>query len=216
MQRIAVIDYGMGNLRSVSKAVEHVAQEQAEVVVTSDPELVQSADRIVFPGQGAARDCMAEIHARRLAPILHQVVNDRPFLGICMGMQVLLDRSEEHLETDCLGVVPGMVRALPSGATEALTGNRLTVPQMGWNQVRFQNSHPLWQGIQSGAHFYFANSYVADPQDPQVIYGTTHYGVEFTSALGQRNLFATQFHPEKSARDGLRILRNFISWDGRV
>jgi glutamine amidotransferase len=214
MQRIAVIDYGMGNLRSVSKAVEHVADGQAEVLVTSDRDQIENADRIVFPGQGAARDCMAEIHAHHLVPTLLRVITDRPFLGICMGMQVLLERSEEHWDTDCLNVIPGIVRALPRDSIDPADGTRLTVPQMGWNQVSFRLQHPLWHGIEDGSYFYFANSFVADPTDPDVISGTTWYGVEFTSALARGNLFATQFHPEKSARDGLQILRNFVAWDG--
>ena len=216
MQRIAVIDYGMGNLRSVSKAIEHVANGAAEVLVTSDRAAIESADRIVFPGQGAARDCMVEIHRHELAPVLQVVIQDRPFLGICMGLQVLLERSEEHWETDCLNLVPGIVRSLPRDATDPQTGKQLTVPQMGWNQVRFAGAHPLWRGIEDGAYFYFANSFYADPEDPAVTAGRTTYGVEFTSALTKGNLFATQFHPEKSARDGLQILSNFLKWDGRA
>jgi glutamine amidotransferase len=216
MQRIAVIDYGMGNLRSVSKAVEHVANGQADVLVTSDRGDIESADRIVFPGQGAARDCMAEIHKHALAPTLNLVIKDRPFLGICMGLQVLLERSEEHWETDCLNLVPGIVRALPADALDPHDHRRLTVPQMGWNQVTFVKDHPLWHGIESGSFFYFANSYYADPRDPDVVAGRTSYGVDFASALSLNNLFATQFHPEKSARDGLQILRNFVAWNGTV
>lgn len=216
MHRVAVIDYGMGNLRSVSKAVEHVAAGQAEVVVTDDHALIESADRVVFPGQGAARDCMREIHARDLTGVIRESIENKPFLGICMGMQVLLERSEEHLETDCLGVLPGMVRSLAAHAADAGTGARLSIPQMGWNQVQFCQRHPLWAGVKDGAYFYFANSYYADPDDAGVVAGRTAYGLDFASAIARDNVFATQFHPEKSAKDGLQILSNFLDWDGTL
>lgn len=215
MEKIAVIDYGMGNLRSVSKAVERAADGQAEVLITSDASDIENADRIVFPGQGAARDCMVEINARDLAPVLRRVIQDRPFLGICMGLQVLLDRSEEHLDTDCLGLVEGMVLAFPPDGVDETTQAPLTVPQMGWNQVSFARAHPLWRGLDDGSYFYFMNSYYAAPADESVVTGRTRYGLDFASALGQDNWFATQFHPEKSARDGLQLLANFVTWNGK-
>ncbi len=214
MQRIAVIDYGMGNLRSVSKAIEHVCEDSAEVVVSADRTVIESADRIVFPGQGAVRDCMAEIHRFELAPTLAVVIQDRPFLGICMGLQVLLERSEEHWDTTCLGLVPGTVRGFSTWGREPGSGQYLTVPQMGWNQVHFTRTHALWHGVDSGAFFYFANSFYAAPDDLTVVTGHTRYGIEFASALGRDNFFATQFHPEKSAKHGLQVLKNFVNWDG--
>lgn len=213
-QHIAVIDYHMGNLRSVSKAVEHVAGEGALVSVTHDTEVIAAADRVIFPGQGAARDCMMEIRRLDLAACIGQVVASRPFLGICMGLQVLLDGSDESPESPCLGVIPGRVRRLPDG--EASDGTRLTIPQMGWNQVHQRASHPLWHGIEDGERFYFANSFHAVPDDAGVVMATTPYGIDFVSAVATGGLFAVQFHPEKSQKAGLRLLENFITWKGRV
>ena len=213
-QHIAVIDYHMGNLRSVSKAIEHVAGEGACVSVTQDPSVIGRADRVVFPGQGAARDCMVEIHRLNLAECIRQVVATRPFLGICMGLQVLLDGSDESPESPCLGIIPGRVRRLPGGS--ARDGSRLTIPQMGWNEVHQRSGHALWHGIDDGERFYFANSYHAVPDDPGVVQATTPYGVDFVSAVATGQLFAVQFHPEKSQKAGLRLLANFMGWDGRA
>jgi glutamine amidotransferase len=213
VQRVAVIDYGMGNLRSVSKAIEHVARGTAEVLVTDDHEIILGADRVVFPGQGAARDCMAEIAAHGLVGAVRDALAAKPFLGICMGMQVLLDHSEEH-DTRCLGLVRGQVRHFPRGASDPHTGLRLSIPQMGWNRVEIVRPHPLWAGIEDGTHFYFANSYYVDPEDPGVVAGRTEYAVSFASAIARDNLFAVQFHPEKSQRAGLAMLENFLGWDG--
>jgi len=213
-QHIAVIDYHMGNLRSVSKAIEHVAGGDALVSVTHDPDVIAAADRVIFPGQGAARDCMMEIRRLDLAACIGQVVASRPFLGICMGLQVLLDASDESPESPCLGVIPGRVRRLPGG--EANDATPLTIPQMGWNQVRQRANHPLWHGIADGERFYFANSYHAVPDDAVVIMATTPYGIDFVSAVAKGTLFAVQFHPEKSQKAGLRMLENFVTWDGRI
>ncbi len=214
MQRVAVVDYGMGNLRSVSKAIEHVAGDGAEVVVTDEREAIVGADRVVFPGPGAARDCMAEIAAHGLVHAVREALATRPFLGICMGMQVLLDHSEEH-DTACLGLVPGEVRRFADGAADEVTGARLSIPQMGWNRVEIARAHPLWRGIEDGTRFYFANSYYVEPRDDTVVAGRTEYGVRFASAIAQENLFAVQFHPEKSQRAGLALLANFLAWDGK-
>ena len=210
-QKIAVIDYGMGNLRSVSKAVEHVAGD-AVVRVTDDPSFIATADRIVFPGQGAARDCMAAIGEHHLNQAVLRAAESKPFLGICMGLQVLMDRSEENGGTRLLGLFAGEVRrfdGLPSGDN----GLPLKIPHMGWSRVRQTREHPLWAGIADESRFYFVHSYRVVPEDVSLICGTTDYGVRFTLAIARDNLFATQFHPEKSADAGLQLLANFVRWD---
>ena len=209
MERIAVIDYGMGNLRSVSKALEHVAADGQEVVVSSDAAVVEAADRIVFPGQGAMRDCMSELIRSELRDVVANTVYTRPFLGICMGLQALLERSEEDPDTDGLGTFAGEVKRFPATAGD---GTRLKIPHMGWNNVRQRMDHPLWQGIDDGARFYFVHSYFVHPQDSNLLAATTTYGVEFACALADRNLFAVQFHPEKSQHAGLQLLKNFLTW----
>jgi glutamine amidotransferase len=208
---IAVIDYGMGNLRSVSKAIEHVAAPADRVRVTDDPQWILSADRVVFPGQGAARDCMAAISDHHLNQAVLEAARNKPFLGICMGLQVLLGFSEENQGTDLLGLIAGEVRRFPP-ARDA-TGMRLKIPQMGWNRVHQTCDHPLWSGIGQDSRFYFVHSYYVVPDDPALVAATTDYGVSFTSVIARENLFATQFHPEKSADDGLRLLKNFVDWD---
>ncbi len=208
---IVVIDYGMGNLRSVSKAIEHVADVGDKVHVTDDPELIRSADRVVFPGQGAARDCMAAISKHKLTEAILDAAHHKPFLGICMGLQVLLDFSDENGGTDLLGLFPGKVRHLPEGVDDH--GQRLKIPHMGWNRVQQACAHPLWDGIEQDSRFYFVHSYFVDPSDGDLVAGTTDYGATFASVIAKDNLFATQFHPEKSADAGLRLLRNFINWD---
>jgi imidazole glycerol-phosphate synthase subunit HisH len=210
-QRIAVIDYGMGNLRSVAKAVEHVAAEGDEVLVTDDPERILNSDRVVFPGQGAARDCMAAISDHHLNRALLEAAHSRPFLGICMGQQVLLEDSEENGGTQLLGLFPGHVRRFPGGI--APDGEAMKIPHMGWNRVMPSRDHPLWQGIPQESRFYFVHSYYVDPDDPQLTAATTDYGVRFASAIAHENLFAVQFHPEKSADAGLQLLRNFVAWN---
>ncbi len=207
---IAVIDYGMGNLRSVSKAIEHVAGADARVLVTDDPELIQQADRVVFPGQGAARDCMAAISSHHLNQAVLEAAKNKPFLGICMGMQVLMSFSEENQGTPLMKLFPGQVRHFPE--SRDADGKRLKIPQMGWNQVFQAKAHPLWEGIEDQTRFYFVHSYYVDPEEPDLVAGTTDYGISFTSVIARDNLFATQFHPEKSADAGLRLLANFINW----
>ena len=212
MPDIAVIDYGMGNLHSVRKALEHVAPG-AEVVVTDDAALIAAAARIVFPGQGAAPDCMAEIEAHGLRRSILDAAASKPFLGICMGLQVLFEHSDEG-DTPCLGLLGGNVSRFPDAAMRDAEGNRLKVPHMGWNNVRHVLDHPLWAGIEDQARFYFVHSYYAQPADPGVIAGESAYPFPFTCAVAQDNLFAVQFHPEKSQAAGLRLLSNFVSWDG--
>ena len=206
---IAVIDYGMGNLRSVSKALEHVAGS-TPVVVTADPAVVAAAERVVFPGQGAMPDCMRELDARALRPAVLQAARDKPFLGICIGQQMLFEHSEEG-DVPGLGIFPGAVRRFPEARMLAADGSRLKVPHMGWNEVR-QVAHPMWQGIADMARFYFVHSYCAQPGDAALTMGECTYGLPFTCAVGRDNIFAVQFHPEKSARDGLQLLKNFVEW----
>lgn len=210
-QRITVIDYGMGNLRSVAKAVEHVAAGNDEVLVTDDPELILASDRVVFPGQGAARDCMAAISDHYLNRAVLDAAQSKPFLGICMGQQVLLEFSEENNGTELMGLIEGRVRRFPGGT--APDGEALKIPHMGWNQVHQGYDHPLWAGIGQDSRFYFVHSYYVDPEQQALVAATTDYGVRFASAIADRNLFAVQFHPEKSADAGLQLLRNFISWN---
>jgi len=210
-QRISVIDYGMGNLRSVSKAVEYVASSNDEVLVTDDPELILSSDRVVFPGQGAARDCMAAISDHHLNKAVLEAAASRPFLGICMGLQVLLEFSEENEGTDLLALIPGQVRHFERdmvGADE----RRLKIPQMGWNRVKQSGDHSLWAGIKQDSRFYFVHSYFISPDDESLVAATTDYGIDYASAIAKDNLFAVQFHPEKSADDGLQLLKNFVNW----
>lgn len=208
---IAVIDYGMGNLRSVAKAVEHVADAGDKVRVTDDPKQILSANRVVFPGQGAARDCMAAISDHHLNQAILDAAASKPFLGICMGLQVLMEFSEENGGTGLLKLLPGQVRRFDRDTEE--NGQRLKIPHMGWNKVRHAGDHPLWQDIQQESRFYFVHSYFVVPQDQEIVAATTDYGVTFTSAVAKDNLFAVQFHPEKSARDGLTLLRNFVQWN---
>ena len=208
---IAVIDYGMGNLRSVSKALEHVAPA-ASVVVTSDPAVILGAARVVFPGQGAARDCMREITLRGLRDVIVEAARTKPFLGICMGLQVLFEYSAEG-DTPCLGIFKGEVMRFPREAMHAGTGEKLKVPHMGWNNVYQGAVHPIWAGINEGSRFYFVHSYYVQPANPEIIAGVAHYPFPFTCAIASDNIFALQFHPEKSAETGLCLLGNFISWD---
>ena len=208
---IAVIDYGMGNLRSVSKALEHLAPS-ALVAVTADPATILAADRVVFPGQGAARDCMREIDRRGLRDVIVQAAAAKPFLGICMGLQVLFEHSEEG-DTQCLGIFPGRVVRFAHDAMHDDKGEKLKVPHMGWNNVLRTVDHPLWAGIEDASRFYFVHSYFVQAARPEIVAGLAHYPFPFTCAVASDNIFAVQFHPEKSADAGLGLLANFISWD---
>lgn len=209
---IAIIDYGMGNLLSVSKAFEHVAPD-AKVVVTADPAIIAAATRVVFPGVGAMPDCMRELAARGLTDVVKQAAASKPFLGICLGMQALFEHSEEG---DCagLGLLPGTVCLFPADAMKDAAGNKLKVPHIGWNQVQQGMSHPMWAGIEDGERFYFVHSYYAEPADPALVAGFAHYPFAFTCAVARDNVFAVQFHPEKSQAAGLALLANFVTWEG--
>lgn len=210
MKSVAIVDYGMGNLRSVAKAVERVAPEH-RVVVTADPAVLAAAERVIVPGQGAMPDCMRELQARGLAAAITQAATSKPFLGICIGLQMLFEHSEEG-DVAGLGLFPGRVRRFPESEMHDAQGVRLKVPHMGWNEVRQVAPHPLWEGIADGSRFYFVHSYYVEPAQQDVIAGSTRYGIAFTSAVTRANIFAVQFHPEKSATTGLRLLENFVRW----
>jgi glutamine amidotransferase len=212
MLDLCVIDYGMGNLRSVAKALRHVAPERT-IVVSGDAATIRSAARVVLPGQSAMPDCISHLDASGLREVVIEVARDRPFLGICLGLQMLFDASEEG-PTPGLGILPGRVVRFREGALLP-GGERLKVPHMGWSPVRQVRAHPLWRGIADGARFYFAHSYCPVPADPGVTAGSTDYPNPFTCAIARANIFATQFHPEKSHRAGLALLANFVTWDGR-
>ena len=207
---IVVVDYGMGNLRSVWQALVHVANGRA-VLVSADPAVVSTAERVVFPGQGAMPDCMREIEARGLRSAVLEAARNKPFLGICIGQQMLFGHSEEG-DVPGLGVIAGKVRRFPAEHMVDAAGNRLKVPHMGWNQVRQARGHPLWKGIANGTRFYFVHSYFVAPANDACVVGSTDYGLPFTSAVAQDNIFAIQCHPEKSALAGLAMLANFVAW----
>jgi glutamine amidotransferase len=213
MTDIAVVDYGMGNLRSVAKALVHVAPERT-IVVSADPAVIASAARVVLPGQSAMPDCMRCLDASGLSEVVAEAARTRPFLGICLGLQMLFETSEEG-PTKGLGILAGSVVRFRDGAMTASSGARLKVPHMGWSPVRQTRAHALWAGIPDGERFYFAHSYHPAPADPSVTVGTADYPLAFTCAIARANIFATQFHPEKSHRAGLQLLANFVAWNGR-
>ncbi len=221
---VAVVDYGMGNLRSVTNAVMAAARGiPVEVVWTQRPEEVMAADRVVLPGQGAIRDCMRELRDSGMYPaVMHALIN-KPVMGVCVGMQMLLDHSHEGYAGDagqgtpCLGQIHGEVIKFELAGQLQPDGSRYKVPQMGWNQV-YQNSHgasphPIWDGVPDGSYFYFVHSFYAKPSDARHSVGETDYGQRFSSAIARDNIFATQFHPEKSAEHGLSLYRNFLHWN---
>lgn len=208
---VAVVDYGMGNLRSVSQAVAHAARDlDLRVIVTANPEEVWAADRVVLPGQGAMRDCMQELHASGLREAVLHAAEHKPLMGVCVGMQMLLQHSEEQ-DTPGLGLLPGRVQRFQLDGRLQPDGSRYKVPQMGWNQV-WQRPHAMWAGVPDGAWFYFVHSYYAAPANAGHTAGETDYGARFTCAVARDNIFATQFHPEKSADHGLLLYRNFLLW----
>ncbi len=212
MGSIAVIDYGMGNLRSVAKALEHV-DDRARVVITHEPEQILRADRVVFPGQGAIRDCMSELQRLELRDVILEVARSKPFLGVCLGLQALLEFSDENGGVAGLGLLPGRVRHFRDGFCSAGVAAPGKVPLMGWVPVRQVAAHPLWSGIPDGQWFYFVHSYYVELLEGATV-GVSRYGLDFTAAAARENMFATQFHPEKSQRAGLALLANFARWDG--
>jgi glutamine amidotransferase len=212
--KVAVIDYGMGNLHSVLKSIEAVNDAGAEVVLTSDPDVVIRADKVVFPGQGAMPDCMRELNAHGLAEAVRESAAQKPFFGICVGAQLLLEHSEEG-DTPGLGLFRGEVKRFARGLTDA-QGERLKVPHMGWNRVFQTRPHPLFAGVDDGERFYFVHSYYFAPAEAGLSLADSEYPERFSCIIGRDNVFATQFHTEKSHRAGLQLMKNFLAWDGTV
>lgn len=209
---IAVVDYGMGNLKSVSKAIEHVAPNK-KVLVTSDPSEIKAADRVVFPGQGAMPECMHELDLRGLRNPVIEAAKAKPFLGICIGLQMLFEHSEEG-NVDGLGMLHGSVKKFALDQMHDAAGEKLKVPHMGWNQVYQHNQpHKMWHGVANGERFYFVHSYYVSPEDETSVIGHSEYPNPFACAVAQDNIFAVQFHPEKSAHAGLQLLSNFVNWN---
>jgi len=204
---IAVIDYGMGNLRSVQKALEFVG---AKVIVTHEPDLILSADSVVLPGVGAFKDCMANLNKLSLIdPIRKFIDSGKPFLGICLGLQVLFEESEEYGPVPGLGILPGKVVKFIDGSSDTRRGPQIKIPHMGWNQVKVKKNAPLFAGVGDSPYFYFVHSYYVVPEDPEMVATVTHYGIEFVSGIQHKNIYAFQFHPEKSQTLGLSILERF-------
>lgn len=216
MQSVAIVDYGSSNLRSVAKALEFVAGGKHCVTVSSDSQQILSADRIVFPGQGAIGDCMQSLASCELIDAVKEGIGSRPFLGICLGLQSLMSSSDEDGGVECLDIFPGKVRHFRNDPGPAEDGSPRKIPHMGWNQVEWRKDHPLIAGIPSKSRFYFVHSYYVVPANVEVVMGETDYIDRFVSALASRKAFATQFHPEKSAEAGLQLLKNFLNWDGTV
>lgn len=212
MKTVAIIDYGMGNLHSARKAVEHVAPD-VRVLVTDNADQIREADHVILPGVGAIRDCMHEIRRLEVDTLVREVSRDRPFLGICVGMQALMSRSEENGGVEGINLFPSQVRFFGDDLLE--NGERLKVPHMGWNEVYQNVDHPMWHNIPDGDRFYFVHSYYAEAEGNAEIAGRSRYGVDLAAAVARDNIFAVQFHPEKSARAGLQLLKNFVDWSGK-
>lgn len=218
MTHVAVIDYGMGNLHSVAKAIEHVGARAGvalKVSVTSDPDVLKQSDRLVFPGVGAMRDCMAEIRRLNIDNILREQVREKPVLAICVGMQALLERSEENGGVDCIGLFRGQVRHFGRDLRDA-AGTPLKVPHMGWNRVRQTQPHAMWHKIPDNERFYFVHSYYVAPNERAEVMAEAEYPKPFCVALSHKNVFAVQFHPEKSQSNGLQLYENFLTWNGQA
>ena len=217
MASVAVIDYGMGNLHSVAKALEKVADDGTKVIVTHDRAEIEQADRVVLPGVGAIRDCIKEIKRLDMDDAVRDAIAaDKPLLGVCVGMQALMTLSDENNGVECLKILPGHVAYFGENLKDAKTGEKLKIPHMGWNQVHQTFDHPLWQEIEQDERFYFVHSYYVEPVDIGMIAGSSEYGISFTAAIAKGNIFATQFHPEKSQHAGLQLYKNFLTWNGRV
>lgn len=216
MTTVAVIDYGMGNLHSVAKALEH-SKIASRIVVTNDHREIEVADRVVLPGVGAIRDCIGEIRRLGIDKVVQDVVAmGKPLLGVCVGLQALMRSSEENNGVACLNILPGEVKFFGENLHDAQTGARLKIPHMGWNEVEQVQPHPLWQGIPQNSRFYFVHSYYVQADAAALIAGRCNYGVSFAAALARKNIFAVQFHPEKSQHAGLKLYENFLRWDGKV
>ena len=212
MSSVAVIDYGMGNLHSIAKALQHASPE-VDVSVVSDKQSILAADRVVFPGVGGIRYCMQALQSAKLIEVIAEVAQTKPLLGVCLGMQALLSHSEENGGVDCLNLIPGQVIHFAKDLQDA-EGQRLKIPHMGWNKVQ-QHTHPLWRDIAQDSRFYFVHSYYAQLDENSSIAATSDYPEEFTCAIAKDNVFAVQFHPEKSQTVGLQLLKNFLHWDGQ-
>jgi len=204
LSTIAIVDYGMSNLSSVVKAVEYVAPNE-KVIISSDSKEIDNADKIIFPGQGAAKKCMNSIFDKNLDKVITKISKEKPFLGICMGMQVLMDYSEENNGTECLGLIKGKVKKFQSTRK-----NQIKIPHMGWNKISKKNEHPIWNKIDNDSYFYFVHSYFIEPEDKTNVIGQTNYGEKFCSVIAKNNIIAIQGHPEKSSVVGLQFLKNFI------
>ena len=212
--RVAIVDYGMGNLHSVAKALEHVGGDRVQVTVSHDAGDILRADRVILPGVGAMGDCMAEITRLGLDEVVRNAAQSKPLLGICVGMQALFEYSEESGGTSCLDLLPGAVHAFAPDMTDPGSGERLKIPHMGWNRVKQTVPHPLWRGIEQNSWFYFVHSYYVVPAGDELVAATTSYPEPFAAAATQDNIFAVQFHPEKSQHAGLTLYANFLRWDG--
>ena len=215
MEKVVIIDYGMGNLHSVFSALKQVDDGQRELSISQNRDEILAADKVIFPGQGAAADCMRALQDLNLADLIGQLAEQKPFLGICMGMQVLLGCSEENDGTECLGLYSGEVKNF-SREFKVRSISPLKVPHMGWNNIRIKQAHPLWEGLESDSYFYFVHSYYVNPANDSLITGSTDYGFEFASVIASGKVFAMQCHPEKSGENGLKLLHNFLQWDGTV
>jgi len=211
MSNVVVLDYGTSNLRSVAKALEYVANGAHQITISDEAEMILAADRVVFPGQGAVGQCMQSLKRKGLDEVICECIRTKPFLGICLGLQSLMQHSDEDGGVVCLGLVPGEVRRFEDNVIGE-TGEVLKIPHMGWNEVIQQRPHPLWEGIENGERFYFVHSYYVCPENSDDIAAKTDYVTEFVSAIAHDNLFATQFHPEKSQKAGLKLLNNFLDW----
>lgn len=214
MSSIVIIDYGMGNLHSAAKAVAR-AVDKATVKISNNPSEIKKADRVVFPGVGAMRDCMKGLQEFELVDVIKQVAKEKPFLAICVGMQALMTRSEENEGVNCLDMFSGSVKFFGSNMYSP-AGEKLKIPHMGWNQVYQTRNHPLWNNIENNSRFYFVHSYYVAPDDQQIVAGSTEYGLQFAASIARENVFAVQFHPEKSHKAGLTLLSNFALWNGEV